>query len=1572
MNNSTTFRLALLAALVILGSLATRAQVFNVYNVDASAFPKITADYVALDGAGAPITNLTAADFLVRETPNGLATRDLSATVKHNCKDITTDPQASILIIMDRSFSMIDKIDGGNKRRWDYARDAVKAFVSNVNFTGETRVSVVSFASNYETWVPWTNNPNEIRDTLDKREPGGVTNYRAPFRADEPQNVFNLFKQRPANLPRFIFFLTDGHPNPGFSADADGIRWADSVSKTCQQNNIRFYSVTILEQTTHYTLADIARATGGKSIVTNESKLVNLFSYLALETQIRRVCSLEWTSSAACGEASRDRIVDITLKRGNPFPAMKVNFTAPSTAVARIDVSNPVLYCGDPPAGGTAVADVTLTAVGAPFTFTSFAITPPTYFSIIDYNYPQNQQTAPASITIPAGQKRTFRIQFKQGTIRQFRAAQLLLDGTPCAQIVSLVGGTGQILLTSPVGGELYSTCDTVTIKWAGVLPTDNVTIQFSEDDGANWTTITTSAKGLSYKWLPPRQGQRYRIKVIYDPQPDYAWATQLGGASAETSNSISVSQDELRIYVAGWYDGPSKFGDQVVNNTDGNVDGFMSELDGDGKVVKTTLLTGNGNNDEKVIGALVDKDGFVYVAGQFESQAATFGSIGLNLQGTNDTKNVFIMKLAPTGNQMNSAQIGGSATQRSTVEITDFGLEYNAAGLPRLTVVGRYQRYARAGADKNGNFVQIGPVISPNWINFYAVYDENLVPLSIANGPRPGGPAYTTKTVTRGTWRYETDTYTAPKTFGSARPLPNSGKTDVFVAKFGAPQTSNKASDSAFRVLAPAFSFTPNTVTVDPIVQGSTSAKTFPGIIRNTGAFDIVLCEPTFTGPNAADFSVVGKLKGVTLRRGESLGIEIAFTPQGTGTRTAKMSLCGTCNTLAELNVTGEGLAPCAWTLASPVDMGTVVLGQSGTLTNVQILRNDGPNPLQGNLQYVSGSTDISITRGIGAFSIPPGQYMTVDITYTPTSQGNAQRFVNFNLPPECGAAIGIINGKSVDPVITIDSVDFGNRRLLTTTLDTIKVTNRTPLPARVTGLALSDATNAHLKFTLPGTPFTLAPDESKDIVVAYTPQDRSQQSVDVTATIEGSAKPIIGNARGGGILPAIDATGFTFQPWTVGQQSPEKGTVTIRNTDAATPLTIYSIAFVGAASDFAWSVPPPTMPVVLQPGSAPLTLEVLFTPQAQGDRAVQVCIEHDAKPGPDPIPPYAKTCVDIKGIGTVPSALDPIVFGDVLTCATKTDAKTIVIKNQHPTQTLTISQIGQSGQVNAFNVLLAAPVTIQPASQITVPVQFAPPVPGSFSAAYELKNDQGLDLMINVSGTGITAPVKATFGTIGRGEIGKKVAMPIGIDISAIDTVSVRSLELTVTYPSTVLSFAELDAAGQQAGWTFTPNVATAGQLTIAATGAAGVTSGTLVTPTFNVFLNADSTLPVSVALATKAYSCLVPTGDQSKVTMQLTCYAEGRLIKIGARTFGLKEPMPNPVTDVTTVQYSTGLEVETVFDVIDGVGNIVKQIVTPVLPSADYELSLDVANLGSGTYYLRMTSGPFVSTQPLMVVR
>jgi hypothetical protein len=90
------------------------------------------------------------------------------------------------------------------------------------------------------------------------------------------------------------------------------------------------------------------------------------------------------------------------------------------------------------------------------------------------------------------------------------------------------------VSLQYPNGGELHSTCDTIVIKWAGVLPTQPVTLQYSDDGGVTWKNISTNATGLSYKWLAPNPGNRYMIRVSVAPVGQYQWMTQLGGTGTE------------------------------------------------------------------------------------------------------------------------------------------------------------------------------------------------------------------------------------------------------------------------------------------------------------------------------------------------------------------------------------------------------------------------------------------------------------------------------------------------------------------------------------------------------------------------------------------------------------------------------------------------------------------------------------------------------------------------------------------------------------------------------------------------------------------------------------------------------------------------------------------------------------------------------------------------------------------------------------------------------------------------------------------------------------------------------
>ncbi|HLP28381.1 MAG TPA: vWA domain-containing protein, partial [Candidatus Didemnitutus sp.] len=442
--HSIRMTLFLVVALALVAA-TTHAQTVNVYGVNSSAFPKITADYVAFDAAGNPITDLTAADFSIIETPQGGASTNLTATLTQKCIDQNTDPEASIIIVLDRSQSMSDVVDG--KQRWETAKDAVRAFVNRIKFTGETRVSLVSFAGNYQLINEWVNNAQPILDSLRTLQWQTVTNYVLPFEAPG-NNIYELFKKRPANIPKYCFFLTDGHPNPAIPNE---IKFVNDNSQLLQAQGIRFFSVTIKESFTHWTLESLAKASGGKAIVTDEKGIVDLFSYLALETQITKVCQISWVSPYTCNEQGRNRTALITLLRG-ANPKSTVQYLTPATSVAKVDVSDPVLFCGDPPANNSSFANVTITAQNATFAATAFTITPSTYFKVVDWNYPMNQATF-TPFNLAPNAKRVIRVQFTQGAARAFRQAQLSFTGSPCPPNVTLVGGTGLILLQSPIGG---------------------------------------------------------------------------------------------------------------------------------------------------------------------------------------------------------------------------------------------------------------------------------------------------------------------------------------------------------------------------------------------------------------------------------------------------------------------------------------------------------------------------------------------------------------------------------------------------------------------------------------------------------------------------------------------------------------------------------------------------------------------------------------------------------------------------------------------------------------------------------------------------------------------------------------------------------------------------------------------------------------------------------------------------------------------------------------------------------------------------------------------------------------
>ncbi len=132
----------------------------------------------------------------------------------------------------------------------------------------------------------------------------------------------------------------------------------------------------------------------------------------------------------------------------------------------------------------------------------------------------------------------------------------------------------------------------------------------------------------------------------------NWLWAVQAGGAAAETGTGIAVDAD-ANVYLTGIFAGTATFGTTSLISLGLN-DIFAAKLDGSGNWL-WAVSAGSTNLDE-AHGIALDGDGNAYITGIFRL-TATFGTISVTCNGRND---VFAAKLDSTGNWLWVANGGG------------------------------------------------------------------------------------------------------------------------------------------------------------------------------------------------------------------------------------------------------------------------------------------------------------------------------------------------------------------------------------------------------------------------------------------------------------------------------------------------------------------------------------------------------------------------------------------------------------------------------------------------------------------------------------------------------------------------------------------------------------------------------------------------------------------------------------------------------------------------------------------------------------------------------------------------
>lgn len=90
------------------------------------------------------------------------------------------------------------------------------------------------------------------------------------------------------------------------------------------------------------------------------------------------------------------------------------------------------------------------------------------------------------------------------------------------------------------------------------------------------------------------------------------------------------------------------------------------------------------------------------------------------------------------------------------------------------------------------------------------------------------------------------------------------------------------------------------------------------------------------------------------------------------------------------------------------------------------------------------------------------------------------------------------------------------------------------------------------------------------------------------------------------------------------------------------------------------------------------------------------------------------------------------------------------------------------------------------------------------------------------------------------------------------------------------------------------------------------------------------------------------------------------------LSLQTYSLSQNYPNPFNPTTTIEFQVPSHSFTTLKVYDVLGREVAQLVNEVKSPGTYRVVWDASSVASGVYFYKLTSGPYVSTKRMVVVK
>lgn len=509
--------------------------------------------------------------------------------------------------------------------------------------------------------------------------------------------------------------------------------------------------------------------------------------------------------------------------------------------------------------------------------------------------------------------------------------------------------------------------------------------------------------------------------------------------------------------------------------------------------------------------------------------------------------------------------------------------------------------------------------------------------------------------------------------------------------------------------------------------------------VLTNTGTAALNVTGVALLGQDSLDFRIVAGGGAFSLAPGASRTLNIRFQPLtsgGTedGSKSAQLAITSNAERSPfSIPLLGNAVQPLAARFDTAIAFANTLVGETGFSDTVVLTNtcNDTLNIRSMTLSGADGGGAITLAAPFEAVGVAPKGGYRVKLRFLPTEQRMYNAVLRIEHDDSVGFTEFAVSGRGVAPVMAVsaDSLDAGAVKVgAEGMLAPLSIRNTGDAPLAITDLRV--AGGGAPEFTVvspviaPGTPVTVAPGGSLDVLLRFRPVSFGERSAALEIVAAGNP-PVRVPLNGVGLqgMLVLGSTSADFGDVAVGGTG-EKQLDLANNGNH--PVVISSVAAAGAAFTIADAPPAGTS---IAPGDT-LSLRMRFLPVSEGNQAGTVTVISDGM-----VPVLVATLAGRGVQAGLAADRTAITFGRVRLGESAADS--LVLRNTG-TAPLLISGVRMIGvHADAFEVVApATSFTIPPGEGRIVGVRLrAQSQEGELQARLAVDADGGLGTELPVS---------------------------------------------------------------------------------------------------------------------------------------------------------------------------------------------------------------------------------------------